>query len=266
MKKPASFLLTLILLLALGLGAAAAGTEAVSGYQAKQRSWQYVRFGAYPTDADGTVRPLTWRVLSVRDQKAYLLSEYILFAHRVDPNCYPINKDSAPYAGWESSELFGYLNDSFLPAAFSPAEQTLLAVQEDGGLVSLPSIDDIKNEKYGFVSAKLRQAQSTEYAKANGLYVYQGGKKNSPYWSRTPSESKKYAHRRVMDDGKLGYISVEVQNLGVRPAVLLGGDMNEELGEIVNEEISALSAGVSTPEDCAKKIQSRASLWLAENR
>ena len=51
-----------------------------------------------------------------------------------------------------------------------------------------------------------------------------------------------------------------------RPAVLLGGDMNEELGEIVNEELSALSAGVSTPEDCAKKIQSRASLWLAENR
>ena len=31
------------------------------------------------------------------------------------------------------------------------------------------------------------------------------------------------------------------------------------------EEISALSAGVGTPEDCAKKIQSRVSIWLAEH-
>lgn len=51
-----------------------------------------------------------------------------------------------------------------------------------------------------------------------------------------------------------------------RPAVLLTDGMNGELSAIVNEELSALSAGVSSPEDCAKKIQSRASIWLAENR
>ena len=51
-----------------------------------------------------------------------------------------------------------------------------------------------------------------------------------------------------------------------KPAVLLADSMSEELTAIVNEELSALSAGVSTPEDCAKKIQSRASIWLAENR
>ncbi len=34
---------------------------------------------------------------------------------------------------------------------------------------------------------------------------------------------------------------------------------------IVLEELSALEAGVGTAEDCAKKIQPRASIWLAEH-
>jgi hypothetical protein len=39
-----------------------------------------------------------------------------------------------------------------------------------------------------------------------------------------------------------------------------------ELCEIVKEEIDAWLAGMGTPEDCAKKIQSRVSIWLAENK
>ena len=38
----------------------------------------------------------------------------------------------------------------------------------------------------------------------------------------------------------------------------------DEIREIVNEEVSAFLGGVGTPEDCAGKIQSRASIWLAE--
>ncbi len=220
MKKTLLILL-LIGALLISLSAMAASPDALQGYQGKTRAWQYAQFGAYPTDADGTVRPILWRVLSVDGQEAYLMSEYILFAHRVDPNCYPVNKAAAPYAGWETSELFGYLNTEFLQAAFTAEERSALATQADGGLVSLMDINDVKNKNYGFTAEKLRQAQSTAYAKANGLYVYQGAKQYSPYWSRTPSESKAYAHRRVMDDGKLGYICVEVQNLGVRPVIRL---------------------------------------------
>ena len=39
-----------------------------------------------------------------------------------------------------------------------------------------------------------------------------------------------------------------------------------ELNEIVQEELSAYFSGMGTAEDCAAKIQSRASIWLAENR
>ncbi|MCR5682925.1 MAG: hypothetical protein K6G29_10805, partial [Clostridiales bacterium] len=39
-----------------------------------------------------------------------------------------------------------------------------------------------------------------------------------------------------------------------------------EVASIIREEISSFLGGVGTAEDCAKKIQSRMSIWLAENR
>ncbi|MBQ3862281.1 MAG: hypothetical protein II779_17305, partial [Clostridia bacterium] len=39
----------------------------------------------------------------------------------------------------------------------------------------------------------------------------------------------------------------------------------ETVTEIAGEEISAFLGGVGTAEDCAKKIQSRVSIWIAEN-
>jgi hypothetical protein len=39
-----------------------------------------------------------------------------------------------------------------------------------------------------------------------------------------------------------------------------------EVRDIVTEEISAFLSGVGTAESCAAKIQSRASIWLAEHR
>ena len=39
---------------------------------------------------------------------------------------------------------------------------------------------------------------------------------------------------------------------------------NEDVTAIVNEEISVFLGGVGTAEDCARKIQSRVSIWLAE--
>ena len=41
---------------------------------------------------------------------------------------------------------------------------------------------------------------------------------------------------------------------------------NEDVTAIVHEELSVFLSGVGTAEDCAKKIQSRVSIWLAENR
>ena len=39
-----------------------------------------------------------------------------------------------------------------------------------------------------------------------------------------------------------------------------------EIAEIVEEEISVFLGGASSAEDCAKKIQSRAGIWLSEHQ
>ena len=41
---------------------------------------------------------------------------------------------------------------------------------------------------------------------------------------------------------------------------------NDAVFQIVREEISAFLSGVASAEDCAAKIQSRASIWLAERK
>ena len=40
----------------------------------------------------------------------------------------------------------------------------------------------------------------------------------------------------------------------------------ENAGKLIREELIEFQAGVGTVEECAKKIQSRASLWMAEHR
>ncbi|MBO7404053.1 MAG: hypothetical protein J6V24_03745, partial [Clostridia bacterium] len=42
--------------------------------------------------------------------------------------------------------------------------------------------------------------------------------------------------------------------------------VHEEIAAIIQEEISAFLAGHGTSDDCAAKIQSRASIWLAEHK
>ena len=42
--------------------------------------------------------------------------------------------------------------------------------------------------------------------------------------------------------------------------------VHEDVAAIIREEISAYLGGVGSAEDCAKKIQSRVSIWLAEHR
>ena len=170
----------------------------LSGYDDKTKSYVYVSFGRFPTSADGTEENVIWRVLSVSGQEAYLLSDLILEARRIDPQPYP-------YCGWQKSEMFAYLNGDFMRTAFSTREISALVLNEDGGTVTLPTIDDLRNADYGLGTNDSRQAQSTDYAKANGLFVYQGRKQYSPYWSRTQSTDHAYAHRKVMDDGKTGY-------------------------------------------------------------
>lgn len=218
--------------------------EVLRGYDRKA-GYQYVHLGAFPQEADGTVKPILWRVLSVNDEYAYLLSEYLLFNNRVHP-------DDQAYiafnAAFNQTEMYTLLNGpfegnpipkeeqdalkkkerlgrvhiantSFKEEAFTENEQAMLVTDEELGTVFLVTADDLKNSDLGFRSSKDRKAYGTAYAMENGLFVYQNG--SSPYWTRSQSQSFAYGTRCTKVDGDLGYIRCVVMNEGCRPAVRL---------------------------------------------
>lgn len=250
MKK----LLAIALTLVLAWSASATLAEfSVRGYDPKE-GYQYIALGEFPQKLSEAATPILWRVLSVEDGQALLLSEYVLFNNRIHPD----DKEYiALNAEFNQTEMFSLLNGPFesdpLPIeerealkeknrlgrihiaticfkdqAFSEAEQKMLLRDEALGTVFLLSADDLKNSAYGFASSRQRQAYGTEYAAANGLFVYQNG--TSPYWTRSQSLSYDYATRCTKVDGALGYIRCVVMNEGCRPAIRLSLEGLEPTG------------------------------------
>ena len=184
----------------------------IEGYS-KDTGYQYALLGSYPTEKDGTAAPILWRVMSVSDGGAYLMSEYILDAKRVDGN-----KNS--YAGWASSELRQWLDGEFADTAFSSREKYALKPLADGSVVSLMTADEVKDPDLGFRDLRDRLARATAYARAQGIDTYAGGGvRYSPWWLRDVSSDNANQQRRVIDEGKLGRGTVASKDQGVRPCV-----------------------------------------------
>ena len=203
----------MVLVLALLLCCTAVMAEEIHVYDKKQGGYSYVSFGTFPLTAVGEEAPILWRVLDVQENEAYLLAEYIIDVHYV-------HLDTKAYYSltWEDSDLYAYLQNDFMPRAFSEEEQAaLLQRTEDGAMVTLPQIDDIRNKAYGFADNKSRLCKGTEYAKSIGLFLYSD--KNSPWLSRNKSKDRPQQQRRVMDDGKLGTVPCGNVDLGIRPCV-----------------------------------------------
>ena len=274
-KKSLLALIALLLVLSSASSALALDAVDISGYS-RTAGYEYVTFGAYPTDADGTVRPIVWRVMKNENGEAYLLSEYILFGA-------PVHGDYEHYSGWESSDLYAYLNSVFLNDAFSGEEQAALLVRtEDNALVTLITSDEMKDASIGFSSNSARLCESTAWAKIlpdppifelpstnnkgkwKPLYVYSKGKKYSPWWSRTRSSDYPHEQRRVMDEGKIGRISTGNSDLGVRPAIHVdlsllriqgGGGTLESPYQLVSLATAAMEATPVTAEPTAAPVE-----------
>ncbi len=133
------------LLLALLAGCAAA-EDALRGY-AKDEGYVYVRFGRYPQQADGGVEPILWRVLTVEDGKAWLLSEYVLFARAMHTD---LKEYRDVFKGdFAQTELCRYLNTDFAAQAFTQAELAALVPYENFGRVFIPATSDLNNRDIG---------------------------------------------------------------------------------------------------------------------
>ena len=202
-------------LLALVLPALAMAEEGLRGYDAKA-GYQYVTLGAWAQEENGETAPLLWRVLSVQENEALLLSEYVLGNHCV----HSVYEDYVDFGGaWNKTDMFRFLNETFLPQAFTEGEMALLLTDEELGTIFLPSSEEISSKAYGFVNDKARMGKGTPYALANGLFKY--STKFSPYWTRTQSTTLISGARCTKVKGNVGYIRVVVENVGWRPALRL---------------------------------------------
>ena len=193
----------------------------------KKEGYVYLTMGTFPQTKEGERLPILWRVLSAEDGRALLLSEYVLEARRIhgDYKEYankPTHKTKPGFNGdYTQTEMAKYLNGEFT-ANFTIGETGQIAPDETYGLFFLLSGDDLKNKDYGFTSNESRKAWGTEYAKANGLFVYRAVRgSHSPYWTRTQSTSNTQGARCIKSKGEIGYINVITEDEGMRPACWL---------------------------------------------
>lgn len=75
MKRIISLLLVLFMLIPMTVPAQEAAE--LRGYD-KKNGYQYVAFGNFAYDTAGNEAPLLWRVLTVKEDTALLLTEYIV--------------------------------------------------------------------------------------------------------------------------------------------------------------------------------------------
>ena len=210
-----AFMLCMLAVLLAVLLPVLAGAEGLRGYDAKA-GYQYIALGTWPQGENGETAPILWRVLTADDKEALLLSEYVLGARRI----HPVYEDYVDFGGvWNLTDMHDFLNETFLPKAFTEGEGAMLLGSGELGTVFLPSGEDLSNKAYGFRDNKSRMGKGTPYALANGLFKY--STKFSPYWTRSQSTTLISGARCTKVKGNIGYIRVVVEDVGWRPACRL---------------------------------------------
>ena len=226
------------------LAGVACGEGELRGYE-RSNGYVYVTLGEYMQSIDGGVpeehnntwtwsrnlikdttgmtfekTPILWRVLTVDDEKAYLASEYVLFASPTHNNVTEYKTIGKDFGNTELSVL---LNSTFLNEAFTEEEQSMLLVNDTKGKVFLLTSADVKNKEIGMGSGEGLKAWGTEYAiRVTGLFVYRTcNGSHSPYWVMDQSTTDKRHARCTKADGSLGHIVADRENEGARPAVYL---------------------------------------------
>ena len=181
-------------------------------------------FGKYPQTALGEIKPIEWRVLEVKDNKALLLADKGL--------------DAVPYhveysdITWKNSTIRQWLNSDFYNKAFNDSEKSRISItvlkNSDnpkygtlGGVdtrdrVFLLSLDEA--EWYLIYDAE-RVLQPTPYAVKKGAFTNKR-MQSSAWWLRSPGGNVCCA-AGVYTDGALdfGCFDVRLDDISVRPAL-----------------------------------------------
>ena len=197
-------------------------------------------YGSYEQDGDKNngSEPIEWEVLDVDDNRALLVSRYVL-------DCQPYN-DYYGSITWKYCSLRKWLNSKFLKTAFTAEERVRIPTVvlsnpdnpvfgTDGGgntrdRVFLLSVDEIleyytfeewnEDEQRGWWGySQDLIIEATPYAEDAGVFVKNGG---SIMWTRSPAASSFFVtdvnDKGCISSGGLGTLDYFV---GVRPAIYI---------------------------------------------
>lgn len=197
-------------------------------------------YGSYEQDGDKNngPEPIEWEVLDVDDNRALLVSRYVL-------DCQPYN-DYYGSITWKYCSLRKWLNSKFLKTAFTAEERVRIPTVvlsnpdnpvfgTDGGgntrdRVFLLSVDEIleyytfeewnEDEQRGWWGySQDLIIEATPYAEDAGVFVKNGG---SIMWTRSPAASSFFVtdvnDKGCISSGGLGTLDYFV---GVRPAIYI---------------------------------------------
>lgn len=165
-----------------------------------------VRFGTYEQDNDESngAEAIEWLVLDKQDGKLLLLSKYVL-------DCKKYHEEHEEVT-WETCTLREWLNGTFYKTAFNQEEQGYIAAvtvenEDNYGTEGGDDTEDkvfllsVKEATLYFdpvpaVGDPARCTKVTEYAKANGAFVYSAEDNesdkyegNGVWWLRTPGDN-----------------------------------------------------------------------------
>lgn len=181
-------------------------------------SEKMVHFGRFPFEADGTVKPIEWRVLNHDPVKVLLISEY-----GIDARPY---HDEYKESGWNSYTLRKWLNGEFLETSFDDEERALVLTRHNENNVGsatddkafLLSVDEV--QRY-FKENSDRQCRPSPYALKQGAFESGG---YGWWWLRPISSNSLWCADGVCSSGCIDddyFADADVNDILVRPALLL---------------------------------------------
>ena len=186
-----------------------------------------IEFGSYYQDDLSRKTPIKWRILDIKDGKAFLISELLLDAQ-------PYNKERKEIT-WENSSIRHWLNNEFINEAFNSQEKSRISLtlldncdnpeygtnagNDTKDKVFLLSLDDV----YKYLPNENQLAiKVTTYAKKRGAY-YKKNDGNGVWWLRSPGNRQDHA-AVVLSSGIVYYgdgYTVRNNDIAVRPALFI---------------------------------------------
>ncbi len=171
----------------------------------------YVCFGSYAQNIyEYSSEPIEWRVLSVQDGKALLISRYLLDMQQWH--------HTPSYVTWEECTLHNWLNETFFNTAFSADEkEQIIPVTASKDVASIYTGYEDADKIFTLSAVELdlylplesdRQCEPTQYVIENGARVSSEG--TCAWWLRG---------NIVNTDGRVRTINTAYAENCVRPAI-----------------------------------------------